>query len=80
MLIIDLDKFMMILGEVKIDSIFIEGGVYMYVSFLEVNLVNKVYVFIVFKIIGGKNVFILIGGKGVFLMKDVYVLKDVIYI
>lgn len=76
---IDLDKLMTILGEAKIDSIFIEGGAYTHASFLEANLVNKVYAFIAPKIIGGKNALTPIGGEGVSLMKDALVLKDVTY-
>src|SRR5690554_7423228 len=77
--IIDLDKLMTILGEAKIDSIFIEGGAYTHARFLEANLVNKVYAFIAPKIIGGKNALTPIGGEGVSLMKDAHVLKDVTY-
>jgi diaminohydroxyphosphoribosylaminopyrimidine deaminase/5-amino-6-(5-phosphoribosylamino)uracil reductase len=74
---IDLNKLLDILGEEKIDSLFVEGGAYTHATFLEAGLVNKVYAFVAPKIIGGKHALTPIAGKGVSLMKDAYQLKNI---
>src|SRR5690554_1816352 len=74
---LDLHELMTILGEEKIDSIFIEGGAFTHASFLEAGLVNKVYAFVAPKIIGGSQALTPVSGQGVALMKDAYQLKDI---
>lgn len=74
---LDLHELMTILGEEKIDSIFIEGGAFTHASFLEAGLVNKVYAFVAPKIIGGSQALTPVSGQGVAFMKDAYQLKDI---
>ncbi|MFA7417136.1 MAG: bifunctional diaminohydroxyphosphoribosylaminopyrimidine deaminase/5-amino-6-(5-phosphoribosylamino)uracil reductase RibD [Acholeplasma sp.] len=74
---IDLNKLLDILGDEKIDSLFVEGGAFTHAAFLEAGLVNKVYAFIGPKIIGGKHALTPVSGEGIALMKDALQLKDI---
>ncbi len=65
------------LGEMKIDSLYIEGGSSVLASAFESGLVNKVYAAIAPKIIGGKDAITPVGGVGIERMKDAIVLKNV---
>jgi diaminohydroxyphosphoribosylaminopyrimidine deaminase/5-amino-6-(5-phosphoribosylamino)uracil reductase len=65
------------LGNLKIDSILVEGGSYVHGSFLDQSVVDKAYVFIANKFIGGKNALTPVGGKGVEKMSDAYLLKHI---
>ncbi|MCL2610316.1 MAG: bifunctional diaminohydroxyphosphoribosylaminopyrimidine deaminase/5-amino-6-(5-phosphoribosylamino)uracil reductase RibD [Defluviitaleaceae bacterium] len=53
------------LGEIKIDSILLEGGATLNYSFIEVGCVNKIYAYISPKIFGGKEAFTPVAGLGV---------------
>ncbi|MDY0295270.1 MAG: bifunctional diaminohydroxyphosphoribosylaminopyrimidine deaminase/5-amino-6-(5-phosphoribosylamino)uracil reductase RibD [Acholeplasmataceae bacterium] len=76
---LDLKDLMKTLGELKIDSLLIEGGSYVHAKALESGIVDKVYAFIAPKIIGGKDALSPIGGDGMDLMRDAYQLKNVTY-
>lgn len=53
---IDLDVLMQELGEMKIDSVLIEGGAAMHTSALQAGIVNKVQIYIAPKILGGDGI------------------------
>ena len=74
---IDLQILLKKIGEMGIDSILVEGGGKIHGSFLEANLVNKVYAYIAPKLVGGATAKTPIGGKGFEKMKDARSLKDV---
>lgn len=64
------------LGDMKIDSVLVEGGSKIHGSFLKEGLINKVYCYIAPKIVGGvaKSP---ISGEGIELMKDAVSLNNV---
>ncbi|MEG0250458.1 MAG: bifunctional diaminohydroxyphosphoribosylaminopyrimidine deaminase/5-amino-6-(5-phosphoribosylamino)uracil reductase RibD [Peptostreptococcus sp.] len=62
---IDLKDLMKKLGELKIDSVFLEGGSTLNWSALESNIVNKVQVYIAPKLFGGENAKSPISGLGI---------------
>lgn len=76
---IDLVALMKKLGEEKVDSVLIEGGSYTHGKALESGIVDKVYVFIAPKLVGGKQALTPVGSEGVDLMSDAYQLKHVKY-
>lgn len=75
----DLDAFMTYLGEQKIDGVLIEGGSYLHAKAIEAGIVDKAYVFIAPKMIGGKDALTPVGGEGVSLMNEAYTLHHVRY-
>ncbi len=74
---IDLEALMKILGQMKIDSVLIEGGGNINASSIEEGIVNKVYAYIAPKIVGGKESLSPITGKGIEYMKNAIKLKNV---
>jgi len=62
---VDLKKLLLGLGAMGIKKILIEGGSGLNASALEAGIVDKLYLFIAPKIIGGKDAKPLIGGKGI---------------
>lgn len=62
---IDLQELMEKLGEMKIDSILLEGGAELNFSAINQKIVNKVLVFIAPKLLGGKAAKSPISGKGI---------------
>ena len=68
---------MKILGQMKIDSVLIEGGGTINASSIEEGIVNKVYAYIAPKIVGGKESLSPITGKGIEYMKNAIKLKNV---
>ncbi|MBQ4522817.1 MAG: bifunctional diaminohydroxyphosphoribosylaminopyrimidine deaminase/5-amino-6-(5-phosphoribosylamino)uracil reductase RibD [Lachnospiraceae bacterium] len=64
------------LGERNIDSILVEGGGRVHGSFLQENLVDRVYAFIAPKLIGGEKALSPVEGKGIQKMADAVKLKD----
>ena len=64
-------------GAMGIDSILVEGGGKIHGSFLEEDLVNKVYAYIAPKLVGGENAKTPVGGKGFEKMSDARMLKDI---
>ncbi len=63
------------LGEMKIDSVLIEGGASMNASALKAGIVNKIYAYIAPKLIMGETAKSPIGGSGIAYMKDAVCLK-----
>lgn len=74
---VNLVELMKKLGEMKIDSVLIEGGASVNASALEAGIVSKVYAYIAPKIIMGAQAKSPIGGAGIPLMKDAVSLKDI---
>ena len=62
---VDLKELMKALGEIKIDSVLVEGGGELNYSVLQNGIVNKLQVYIAPKIFGGKNAKSPVGGEGV---------------
>ncbi|MDY0074813.1 MAG: bifunctional diaminohydroxyphosphoribosylaminopyrimidine deaminase/5-amino-6-(5-phosphoribosylamino)uracil reductase RibD [Acholeplasmataceae bacterium] len=77
--LLDLNLLMLKLGEMHIDSIFVEGGSFLHGSLLEQCIVNKAYIMIAPKMIGGKDALTPVGGKGIELMADAYPLVNIKY-
>ena len=76
---IDLESLMVDLGEKKIDSVLIEGGSFLHGQALLSNILDKAYVFIAPKIIGGKDALSPVGGNGIDAMKDAILLSQIKY-
>lgn len=74
---VDLKQLMKKLGEMKIDSVLIEGGARVNASALEAGIVNKIYAYMAPKIIMGESASSPIGGKGIELMSSAILLKDI---
>ncbi len=74
---IDLSQLLNEIALLNIDSVLIEGGSYLLAKAIESNIVDKAYVFIAPKIIGGKDALSPIGGKGVSFIKDAYQLENI---
>lgn len=74
---VDLKQLMNKLGELKIDSVIIEGGASVNAAAFAAGIVNKVYAYIAPKIIMGEKAKSPIGGVGIPLMKDAVELKDI---
>jgi len=62
---VPLKKVLSYLGELGVISLLVEGGAEIIGSFFEENLVDKIYLFISPRIIGGKNSLSWVGGKGI---------------
>lgn len=73
---VDLNHLMTKLGELKIDSILLEGGAALNFSALEEGIVDKVEIYIAPMIIGGEKSRTPVGGKGVGFLNQAYKLKD----
>lgn len=74
---VDLEALMKQLGEKKIDSVLVEGGGKLHASFLEKNLINRVYAYIAPKLIGGSSALSPIEGIGMEKMDFARQLDDV---
>lgn len=72
---VDLKVLMQRLGEMKIDSVLIEGGGSVNASALRAGIVNKIYAYIAPKIIMGENARSPVEGRGIEYMKDALCLK-----
>ncbi|MGL5751243.1 MAG: bifunctional diaminohydroxyphosphoribosylaminopyrimidine deaminase/5-amino-6-(5-phosphoribosylamino)uracil reductase RibD [Paraclostridium sp.] len=73
---VDLKDMMIKLGELKIDSILLEGGASLNFSALKENIVDKVQVYIAPKIIGGKDAKTSVEGIGVNKLEEAFKLRD----
>ncbi len=76
---IDLNDLMDDLGEMKIDSVLIEGGSYLHGQALLSKIIDKAYVFIAPKMVGGKDALTPVGGNGIEDMKDAISLSQIKY-
>jgi diaminohydroxyphosphoribosylaminopyrimidine deaminase/5-amino-6-(5-phosphoribosylamino)uracil reductase len=73
---VDLRALVDVLASIGIIKILIEGGSELNSKALEAGVVNKLYLFVSPKIIGGKNAKGVIGGNGVEYVKDAKTLKN----
>lgn len=73
---VDLQDLMSKLGELKIDSILLEGGATLNFSALNEKIVDKIQVYISPQIIGGETSKTPVGGSGIKLLKDSYKIKN----
>ncbi|MGN1085782.1 MAG: bifunctional diaminohydroxyphosphoribosylaminopyrimidine deaminase/5-amino-6-(5-phosphoribosylamino)uracil reductase RibD [Porcipelethomonas sp.] len=73
---IDLAELMKKLGELKIDSILLEGGAQLNYSALQAGIVNKVQAYISPKIFGGKTAPSPVGSEGVSSPAEGFMLKN----
>ncbi len=73
---VNLSSLMKYLGEMKIDSVLIEGGGTLNYSLLKEGLVDKVIAFIAPKILGGEKATTPVAGQGIPNVKDCIMLKD----
>lgn len=67
------------LGEMGIDSLYIEGGSSLLGDAFDSGIVRKVYTAVAPKIIGGKNAYTPVGGQGIEKMSDAIELQQVSY-
>lgn len=74
---VSLSELMVKLGEMKIDSILLEGGSSLNFSALEEGIVDKVQAFIAPKIIGGENAKTPVGGEGIQLVNNAIQLHNI---
>ncbi len=73
---VDLSYLMKVLGDLKIDSILLEGGSTLNYSALKEGIIDKVITYIAPKLIGGAKAKTPIGGEGLPFMKDSILLRD----
>lgn len=73
---VDLLDLMKKLGEMKIDSVLLEGGATLNFSALSQGIVDKVQIYIAPMIIGGEKSKTIVGGNGVEFLKDAFKLRD----
>lgn len=73
---VDLLDLMKKLGEMKIDSVLLEGGATLNFSALSQGIVDKVQVYVAPMIIGGEKSKTIVGGNGVEILKDAFKLRD----
>lgn len=76
---VDLNKLMIKLGELNIDSILLEGGSTLNFSALEENIVDKIQIYIAPKIIGGEKSKTPVGGQGIEELKKAFKVKNLTY-
>jgi diaminohydroxyphosphoribosylaminopyrimidine deaminase/5-amino-6-(5-phosphoribosylamino)uracil reductase len=69
---VDLEHLMKELGKKEITSVLLEGGSLLNASFLKRKLVDKIYLFIAPKIIGGNKAISFIGGSGIESLEKAY--------
>lgn len=74
---VDLQMLSSKLKEIGITSILVEGGGTLNASLLELNLIDKYYLFLAPKLIGGANAPGAFGGKGIIKLKDALDLQDI---
>lgn len=73
---IDIQKLMKKLGEMKIDSVLVEGGGEVNASVISAGIVNKIYAYIAPKIIMGRDSKSPVSGQGIEYMRNAVLLKD----
>ena len=74
---VDLKALLQKLGEREICSVFVEGGGSVNFSLLEAGLVDKVYVFIAPKLVGGREALTPVEGEGFASLRECVALTDV---
>ena len=76
---VDLRALMVLLGEMKIDSILLEGGGTLNWSALNAGIVNKIMAFLAPKIFGGENAKSPVAGAGVSQVSEAFFLENIEY-
>lgn len=74
---VDLEELMRKLGEMKIDSVLLEGGSMLNFSALQQGIVDKIISFIAPKIIGGESAKTPVGGKGIGKIQNALTLNNI---
>ncbi|WP_138160304.1 bifunctional diaminohydroxyphosphoribosylaminopyrimidine deaminase/5-amino-6-(5-phosphoribosylamino)uracil reductase RibD [Peptoniphilus catoniae] len=74
---VDLKELFAYLGEIKIDSVLVEGGGIINDSLLKSGCLNKVYAYIAPILIGGKDAKTPLGGEGFKYLKDSLKVKNI---
>ncbi len=74
---VDLKAVLTKLGELKIDSVLVEGGGEINGSLLETGMVNYIYAYIASKLIGGREAKSPVAGVGIPQMRDAVKLQDI---
>ena len=74
---LDMMHLMKKLGQHQVDSLLIEGGSFLHAKALEAGIINKAYVFIAPKMIGGKEALTPVGGEGIAKMADAFAFENV---
>lgn len=74
---VDIEKLLDILGQQNICSILVEGGATLSGSFVAKKLVDKVYLFIAPRIVGGKEAKTPVAGTGILNLQEALALKDI---
>ncbi|MFZ5966715.1 MAG: bifunctional diaminohydroxyphosphoribosylaminopyrimidine deaminase/5-amino-6-(5-phosphoribosylamino)uracil reductase RibD [Bacillota bacterium] len=74
---VDLSYLFKKLGEMKLDSILLEGGATLNFSALQEGIVDKILTFIAPKIIGGNDALTPVAGKGIAYMRDAIQLENI---
>ena len=75
--VVDIDDLCLKLGEMKIDSLLLEGGGAINYNFLQAGVVDEVYAFIAPKIVGGVSAKTPVEGRGAELMSSAIELSSV---
>ena len=73
---VNLKELMIKLGDLKVDSILLEGGAILNYSALDSEIVDKILVYIAPKIIGGSKAKTPVGGVGITELKDAFRIRD----
>ncbi|MGM9885749.1 MAG: bifunctional diaminohydroxyphosphoribosylaminopyrimidine deaminase/5-amino-6-(5-phosphoribosylamino)uracil reductase RibD [Lactococcus sp.] len=73
---LDLQELMVKLGELNIDSVYLEGGATLNAAAFEARIVQKVQTYIAPKIFGGQGAKSPVGGQGVELPAQAYLLQN----
>jgi diaminohydroxyphosphoribosylaminopyrimidine deaminase/5-amino-6-(5-phosphoribosylamino)uracil reductase len=73
---VDMRRLVQCLSAMGIKRVMIEGGSELNASAMEAGIVDKLYIFVAPKIIGGRDAKGVIGGKGIAKMKDAKMLKN----
>ncbi|MEG2291361.1 MAG: bifunctional diaminohydroxyphosphoribosylaminopyrimidine deaminase/5-amino-6-(5-phosphoribosylamino)uracil reductase RibD [Clostridium sp.] len=73
---VNLKELMIRLGELKVDSILLEGGATLNYSAIEAKIIDKILIYVAPKIIGGVKSKTPVGGNGIEQLKDAFKVKD----
>lgn len=72
---VDLDDLMEKLGDLSVDSVYVEGGSSVHTSLFEAGLVNALHVYVAPKVFGGTNASGPVGGSGVAVPDEAFMMR-----
>ena len=72
---VDLDDLMEKLGDLSVDSVYVEGGSSVHASLFEAGLVNALHVYVAPKVFGGTNASGPVGGSGVAVPDEAFMMR-----